>query len=728
MPRRALFAGLMLVAVLMLGATTAFAQKSDGMWPRVIESPKATITVYQPQIESFNDVSLEARAAVAVKQPKQEPVFGAVWFHSHTTVKRDARTVLLDSTTVTQMKFPNATPEQEAWLKGVIDAEIPNWGSYMSYDNLVSQLALVEQEHSASERLNNAPPDIVYTTKPTVLIIIDGDPILKDVEGTRLKSVVNTPYFIVQDNGTKICYLKGRESWYSGQDVLGPWSAMTSSSPPQAVAQLAAKTVSTPPDSVPREEGKPVIPAIIVRTKPAEVIQTDGEPKFEPVKNTNLLYVKNSEDDIIMDIDSQQYYVLAAGRWYTTKSLAGGPWAYVPGDKLPPDFPNIPAESDLGEVRSNVPGTTEAKEAVLENSIPQTAAVDRKTASVAVKYDGDPRFQKIEGTSMSYAVNTDKSVLLIGSKYYCCDQAIWFESDKAMGPWAVSTKVPPDVQSIPPESPVYNVKYVYIYDTTPEVVYVGYTPAYYGSYVYGGCVVYGTGYYYHPWYGAYYYPRPVTYGYSVHYNSYTGWGFSYGVSYGWMTVSFGGYGGYWGAGGYGYGYHHGYNHGYNHGYHNGYNNGYRNGYGAGYVAGKNQGNRATPYTKNAYQTRDKGVKTTTRPSTQPVGGNASRVKPSQQPNNVYADKNGNVYRNNNGNWQQRDNKGGWSSGDKAKPSTRPSTQPATGAQAKPKPSTNDLNQQYQARQRSNQRSQGYQKSTRSQSRPSGRSGGGGRRH
>ena len=697
--------------IVLASASVSFAQKSDGQWPRVIENPKATITVYQPQIESFNDVTLDARAAVSVKSPKKDPVFGAVWFHARTTVNREARTVLLDSTQVTQMKFPNATPEQEAWLRGVINAEIPNWGSYISYDVLVAQLALVEQEQSASARLNNAPPDIVYTTKPTVLIMIDGEPILKDAEG-GLKTVANTPYFIVQDNGTKVWYLKGRESWYSARDVLGPWSPMSSSAPPQAVAELAAKTVSAPPDSVPKAEGKPVIPAVVVRTKPAEVIQTDGEPKFEPVKGTNLLYVKNSDDDIIMDIDSQQYYVLAAGRWYTTKSLAGGPWAYVPGDKLPPDFPKIPAESDLADVRANVPGTTEAKEAVLENSIPQTAAVDRKTATVDVKYDGDPKFEKIEGTSMSYAVNTDKSVLLIGGKYYCCDQAIWFESDKATGPWVVSTKVPADVQSIPPDSPVYNVKYVYIYDTTPEVVYVGYTPAYYGSYVYGGCVVYGTGYYYHPWYGAYYYPRPVTYGYAVHYNPYTGWGFSYGVSYGWMTVSFGHYGGYWGAGGYGYGYHHGYNHG----YHNGYNNGYRHGYGAGYVAGKNQGNRPTPYTKNAYQNRGTGVKSTTRPTQQPAGGNASRVKPSQQPNNVYADKNGNVYRNQDGNWQQR-NDGGWS-GDKSKPSTQPST-----GKAQTKPSTNDLNKQYQARERSNQRSQGYQQS----SRPARSGGGGGRR-
>jgi hypothetical protein len=51
---------------------------------------------------------------------------------------------------------------------------------------------------------------------------------------------------------------------------------------------------------------------------------------------------------------------------------------------------------------------------------------------------------------------------------------------------------------------------VKVYDVTPEVVYVGYTPGYYGSYYYHGAVVYGSGWYYTPWYGPYYYPRYPT--------------------------------------------------------------------------------------------------------------------------------------------------------------------------------------------------------------------------
>ncbi len=127
-------------------------------------------------------------------------------------------------------------------------------------------------------------------------------------------------------------------------------------------------------------------------------------------------------------------------------------------------------------------------------------------------------------------------------------------------------EVPAQVQDIPPESLVYNVKYVYVYDYTPTVVYAGYTPGYVYSYTYMGWVYYETGYYYYPWDGSYYYPRPVTYGFGVHYNPYTGWGFSVTASRGWFSVSVSTNSrGYWGRAGYRHGYNNGYRHGYNRG-------------------------------------------------------------------------------------------------------------------------------------------------------------------
>jgi hypothetical protein len=389
-----------------------------------------------------------------------------------------------------------------------------------------------------------------------------------------------------------------------------------------------------------------------------------------------------------------------------------------------------------------VAGTDEAREAVLENSIPQTAAVSRKDATVKVTYDGDPKFERIEGTKMSYAVNTDKSVLLIEGKYYCCDNAVWFIAPGATGPWEVCADVPRDVQSIPADCPVNNVKYVYVYDSTPEVVYVGYTPAYYGSYVYGGCVVYGTGYYYHPWYGAYYYPRPVTWGFTVSYNPWMGWGFGVGFSYGWFHMGFYGYpGGWWGPAGYYGGYHHGYYHGYNHGYAHGYWQGRHD---AATRPGTGRPGGAQPKVNpNIYNKRD-GVKYTgdkrgpsvstadrqkpgtaarpsTQPATRPSKDLARPANPSVGTNDVFADKNGDVYRKSDKGWEQRD-KSGWSSADK---SSRDNAQAQRSQQ--------QLNRQYDARERGAQRTQSYQQggsrpprssSSAARSRPSG---GGGRR-
>ena len=79
----------------------------------------------------------------------------------------------------------------------------------------------------------------------------------------------------------------------------------------------------------------------------------------------------------IYEVAGQKYYVLLSGRWYRSKDLEEGPWEHVPNDELSATFAEISPDSDIGYLRAHVAGTDEAREAVLEQSIPQTAAVDR---------------------------------------------------------------------------------------------------------------------------------------------------------------------------------------------------------------------------------------------------------------------------------------------------------------------------------------------------------------
>ena len=273
------------------------------------------------------------------------------------------------------------------------------------------------------------------------------------------------------------------------------------------------------------EEGAvtPASVSVFVSTTPTELLQTDGPAQYSPIEGTQLLYVTNSPNKVFLDLRTQNHYALISGRWYRTTTLAQGQWSYVPAASLPGDFAMIPAEHPTESVRAAVPGTPQAREAVIANTVPQVATVARSAAHLEITYDGNPVFQPIEGTALQNAVNSPVPVIRISeTSFYALDNGVWFVASSPFGPWTVTSYVPSVIYSIPRSSPLYNVTYVRVYDATPEVVYVGYTPGYVGSYVSSDdVVVYGTGWPYRPWIGNVWYGAPVT------------WGFGFSFSFSW---------------------------------------------------------------------------------------------------------------------------------------------------------------------------------------------------
>lgn len=517
-------------------------------WPREIYLPEGQVVIYQPQPETFKDDKLTARAAVSVTlKDTTEPVFGAVWLDARVSTDRDARTVTVLDITVPKVVFHDATPEQENKLAAIIVESFPQTRLTFSLDRLLAGIQLADKEQLAVDNIATAPPKIVFAARPTVLVSLDGAPAMRPMENTKLMRVVNTPFIIFFDLDAKAYYLRGGDWWYAAADIAGPWKVTTT--PPPAVAAA----VTPAPDAGAGGEGSGggSPPDVIVATEPTELIATDGAPVYTPLEGAALLYVSNTESDLFMDIASQQYYVLLAGRWYRAASL-GGPWSYVASSALPPAFAAIPPSSPKGHVLVNVAGTEQAKEAVLDAAIPQTAAVKRGPADIKVSYDGAPKFKAIKGTSLKYAVNTADSVIEAEGKYYCCQKAVWYVAATPVGPWEVCVAVPKEIYAIPPDCPVYNVRYVNVYGSTPDTVNVGYLPGYTGSYVYHDTVVYGTGYAYPPWCGVAYYPSPWTWGFCPVYNSWTGsWGYRNTPWGRYGYVNWGdGHGGWWGPNGY----------------------------------------------------------------------------------------------------------------------------------------------------------------------------------
>jgi hypothetical protein len=724
-------------------------------WPRQIDHPKAKIILYQPQAEGFGGDRLSGIMAVSVTPTGQtEPVFGAVRLSVRVVTDRDTRRVDIVDLEVTEVLFTEATDEQKRKLVEVIEASMPESNITISLDRFLTIIDAVEREQRLGEQLQADPPKIIFANTPAVLVSIDGEPRLRQIENTELRRVVNTPFFIALAPETSSYYLYGEDIWFAAKKVEGPWIAtreLPTSIVMYAGLEVGAESAGTATSAW--------APQIIVATEPTELIVTDGELDYVPTADGDLMYVENTQGDVFVEVATETFYVLLSGRWFKSSSL-NGPWTHVPPDQLPDSFREIPLDTPKEHVRAHVSGTDEAHEAVLETYIPQTTAIKRSEASLEVEYDGRPRFEKIEtagvedqagpgmdeaqedesagmgdvlgpdiayyrqrgaarmagpevryygdyaageaaAPEIQYAVNTDAQVLLIDGAYYACEEGVWFVSDNPTGPWVVADSVPrAALDSIPPSSPVYNTKYVHVYDSTPEVVYAGYTPGYVGSYEYGGTVVYGTGYYYRPWVGARYYARPVTWGYRAWYNPWTGnWGYRWGRGwtsgvyygsgwFGWSTRwGVPGYArrGWWGVGG------------------------YRN------VDVDARRNINVSASRNNIYRRSASVGRHTAGGHRSVGVRPARHASGLR-NNVYADRSGNVHRRTAGGWQTR-GRSGWGN-------TR-STAPSYGRGGRTGRSgyggRSGMSRQHYARGRGSARSAGYAR------RGGARGGGGARR-
>jgi hypothetical protein len=210
----------------------------------------------------------------------------------------------------------------------------------------------------------------------------------------------------------------------------------------------------------------------------------------------------------------------------------------------------------------------------------------------------------------------------------------------------VCVDVPSAIYTIPPNCPIYNVRYCYVYDYSPDWVHVGYLPGYTGCYVYGPCVVYGTGYYYPGWYGGVYIARPWTWGFDFRFDLFTGfWGCGPGFFFGHPRFFDHHYHpGWWGPGGF-------------HDFHefrgfDRFHDGFR-----GHFPGElRRGFRPGVGVTDIYRRSENVHRNFDERAT--IGRTFQGRSPGQA-NNVYAGHDGRVYRRSNDGWEER-GRAGWS--------------------------------------------------------------------
>jgi hypothetical protein len=413
----------------------------DVAWPREVKAADGTtITVYQPQIESWADNKITARAAVAVIRPgEKEPAYGVIELAAQTQIDKAADVALLTGLRVTKSNFPGSTPEQAQSTLATLRGAVRKSSWPVSVQALQANLGITQaRSKQKAQPVKNDPPQILFRTSPSMLVLIDGEPASRPVKDSTLVRVINTPALFLQDPKTSMSFLWALGRWWAAAVITGDWRP--AATPPPALDPIRA---SLDKQYDPLEgndaDGKPLFPAgvtpqILVATKPTELLQSSGEPKMTPIPGTQLLYMSNSRNDILFDLTGQSYFALISGRWFTAKTMSG-PWSFVSGKSLPADFAKIPPDHQMGDLLISVPGTSQAREAAIANEIPQTATVQRDVQPSKVEFDGgQPQWKPIDGTSLNYAPNTQAPVIRVDPKsYYMVQNGVCGGDRRAVG-------------------------------------------------------------------------------------------------------------------------------------------------------------------------------------------------------------------------------------------------------------------------------------------------------
>ncbi|MHC4818279.1 MAG: hypothetical protein ACYTF8_09515, partial [Planctomycetota bacterium] len=411
MRRRSLTRFLLAAAGILVLAPSAFPEEDPG-WPREFkEADGATLTVYQPQVEGWENYALlHARVAFTIKMPgEEEESVGGMKLDVETLTDHEERTVTLDKLKISTLVLPGIEdPAAAQKAEQEVRRLFPTGPLTISLDRVLSNLG---REHVKSKRVevDNDPPKIIVSHEEAILVCTDGEPMLEPVdEGSDLLVAINTESTLLLHTKTAKDYLLYEESWLEAPQLSGPWTLAST---------LPAAFTTLPDDEAWKEvrtkvPGKPLqvdeVPKVHVVQEFTELIVIDGAEHLSRIPDTTLLWVDNTESDLFRAEDGH-YYFLVSGRWFRSKGL-DGPWVFCTSD-LGPDFRKIPEDHDAGRVLVSVPGTQQALEAAIDAQIPRMAEVKREEAKLEVTYDGTSEFRLIEGTdAVYYAVNTSLDV------------------------------------------------------------------------------------------------------------------------------------------------------------------------------------------------------------------------------------------------------------------------------------------------------------------------------
>ena len=229
-----------------------------------------------------------------------------IWFNARAEVDKLNRAVTLDQVQLTKVNFP-AEPAKNDELTQLLNAKLPYVTKTVSLDRLMSATEADGQPIKEVE-VKNDPPTIIFSTKTSVLVLIDGPAQMREIEGTKLQRVINTRPFCCLRTTRRRITCAFRIGGCKRRTSEGPWTyakklpddmkkaeeyivrqdgrADTANRLIAHFFRAISEQATKPQPSLKATGKKGEIPAVYVVFGPAELLETRGEPVFKPIPGT----------------------------------------------------------------------------------------------------------------------------------------------------------------------------------------------------------------------------------------------------------------------------------------------------------------------------------------------------------------------------------------------------------------------------------------------------------
>jgi len=362
--------------LLMLTSVSAFAAEPVS-YPREVRLPAGKVTVHHPTVSDWRDFSvLSVWLPVEIMPDEGTAWSGSVMVQGITDIRFEQRLVLLSDLRPVRAVADESMPEAAQSLKDnpiaypLLKDALQQARQSIALEYLLRALpaeladSLTSDPDAAARGQDQRPPDIMLSGKPAVLVLFDGPPQTAPIRNSKLEIVVNSPWLVFHDTSTDLWYLVFGDYWLQNSSLSGG-SWQVAKSLPADIENLAmANGWESMKKVLPPRQTDRSPPQLKFSYAPAELVLFDGSLQMQALQGTGLQFAANADHDLFLYQD--RYYLLLAGRWFSTRDLKG---SWIPETELPPEFSGIPASSEKGHVLAAVPGTEDYRIAQIEMAL-----------------------------------------------------------------------------------------------------------------------------------------------------------------------------------------------------------------------------------------------------------------------------------------------------------------------------------------------------------------------